>query len=523
MDDKIDILLVDDSSKNLAVLEAILKKPSYRLTSVKTSAEALKAILKNDFAVIVLDVFLEETSGLELAAMIRARDKSRHIPIIFLTAADLDREFIQRAYSVGVMDFVQKPLDTSIVRAKVAFFADLHAKTLELSRLQSPPAEVQLRESREHLVREREAEQRRFHDLVEGISNGFVWSADPETLTFNYVSPRAELMLGFPLERWRGEKDFWLQNVHPDDRDAMRQALQAAQSGKEVSLDHRFCTSDGEVVWLHTGVRLARKGAGAGVELRGLSLDVSYLKQIESALKDSIRARDELLSIASHELRTPLTPMLLQVQLLQRSMKRESEPISSAELSRNLDSWRKQIDRLAHLVEDLLDVSRITSGRLVMDKEEFDAGALINELIERFKAQANRAGCEIELTGPQKVIGYWDKSRLEQVFTNLLTNAMKYGPGAPIEIKVDDTDGEASFTFTDHGPGIAPEHQMRIFERFERASGSKEVSGLGLGLYIARNIIRAHGGEIAVQSQVGQGASFKVVLPKRCIEAKVVA
>jgi signal transduction histidine kinase len=306
-----------------------------------------------------------------------------------------------------------------------------------------------------------------------------------------------------------------MKQVHPDDQKALEEIFRAAQTGRDLGIEHRFINAEGDTIWLHTGVRLARKGEGAGVELRGLSIDITYLKQVEIALKEALVARDEFLSIASHELRTPLTPMRLQLQMLDRAIKRDPTALSPDKMAKTLDSWGRQVDRLIHLIEDLLDVSRISSGRLHFEKEEFNLREVIDDVIEKFKPEFARVRSEIRVDSPETVVGTWDRSRIEQVFTNLVTNAIKYAPGKPVEVSVTEDDDQVKLTVRDYGIGISSENQKKVFERYERAVPAKGVTGLGLGLYIAKNIIDAHGGTIEVQSETGKGSTFTVTLPKQ--------
>ena len=178
-----------------------------------------------------------------------------------------------------------------------------------------------------------------------------------------------------------------------------------------------------------------------------------------------------------------------------------------------VDKALGQVKRLSQLVDDLLDVSRLTAGRLRLQWEQVDLVELTGELLERFSEQARAAECTLHLHAEGPIVGHWDRMRLEQVLTNLVTNALKYGQGHPVELHLEASRGWASWSIRDHGIGIAPEDLDRIFGRFERAVPTRKYGGLGLGLYISRAIVRAHGGDIRVESWPGQGSVFTAELP----------
>ncbi|MCP3139063.1 PAS domain-containing sensor histidine kinase [Pyxidicoccus xibeiensis] len=230
-------------------------------------------------------------------------------------------------------------------------------------------------------------------------------------------------------------------------------------------------------------------------------------------LREALRIRDEFLSVASHELKTPLTPLQLRLTSLQRTLENNPESLSGERLARDLDVANRQVRKLADLIEDLLDVSRLSVGKLLVEPEPVDLTALTREVLVRYGPQAAQAGCLIDVEAPGPIEGRWDRRRLDQAVTNLVTNAMKYGAGKPIHVRVGVDEGLAVLRVRDEGIGIAPEHQHRIFERFMRAVSERNYGGLGLGLFITQQIVEAHGGSIDVQSQPGQGAAFILRLP----------
>jgi signal transduction histidine kinase len=226
----------------------------------------------------------------------------------------------------------------------------------------------------------------------------------------------------------------------------------------------------------------------------------------------AVRLRDEFLMVASHELRTPVTSLRLSLQTLQRA-ERMSEKDAEV-MSRSVGLAARQGERLNRLVDDLLDVSRIETGQLPLDLGDVELGAIVRDVVERFEVDLSRAGCPVAIQGDGAISGRWDRSRIDQVVTNLLSNAVKFGAGKPIEILFGEQAGTAWLTVRDHGIGIEKAQQAPVFERFARAVSTENYGGLGLGLYISRRVVEAHGGRLRVDSQPGSGSSFTVELPR---------
>jgi len=227
--------------------------------------------------------------------------------------------------------------------------------------------------------------------------------------------------------------------------------------------------------------------------------------------QEAVRLRDTFLSVAGHELRTPLNALKLQLY----NARRRALAADSTESDESLSRLQAQIDRLIALTNDLLDVSRIQSGRLLLDVSETDLADLARDVVSRLSEGAERAGSSLTLNADGAVRGTWDGFRLDQVLTNLIANALKFGRGRPVEVAVAGRDGEAFLSVRDEGIGIAAEDHARIFERFERAVEDRSFGGMGLGLWISKQIVEAHGGRLTVQSAPGSGARFEVALPLR--------
>ena len=233
-------------------------------------------------------------------------------------------------------------------------------------------------------------------------------------------------------------------------------------------------------------------------------------------LENAVQARNQFLPVASHELKTPITTLKLQADSLVLEKRRLSTGGDDSRLDKRLGVVARQVDRMNKLIDELLDTSRITGGSMSLALEEgVDLAEVIRETSNRFKPELNKASCEVSIRGiEQPILGRWDPMRLDQVLSNLFSNSLKYAPGKPIEIAVEADERVARIEFRDHGIGIAPDKQEFIFQRFERAVPERRYSGLGLGLWIVREVVTAMGGDVSVQSQVDEGATFRVVLPR---------
>ena len=235
--------------------------------------------------------------------------------------------------------------------------------------------------------------------------------------------------------------------------------------------------------------------------------------------REAIRLRDDFLSVASHELKTPLTPLQLQIQSLQRATKPGALDQVSAKVSSKLALIGRQVGRLEKLVNSLFDVTKLSRSALLVELEEIDLTVLVQEVSARFKDQCAQSNSELSVqVGSAPIVGRWDRLRLEQVVSNLLTNALKFGPGKPIEVTLEQRDGVALLRVADQGIGIAAEDQERVFGRFERGVSERNYGGLGLGLWIVRQILERFGGSITVESVLRRGARFTVKLPLQPLE-----
>jgi signal transduction histidine kinase len=240
------------------------------------------------------------------------------------------------------------------------------------------------------------------------------------------------------------------------------------------------------------------------------------LLERKNDLEKDLKSRDEFLSIAAHELKTPLTSLKLQAQMFKRSIiKDDPEAFSKEKVEQIANITEEQVTKLNTLVDDMMDVSRIRTGKMTMEWEEMDLCQLIRDIFKRMKMRFVTAKYKIPIfeTSSEKIIGTWDKLRLEQIITNLLTNAIRYGNGKPIKVKLHPSATTVQISVQDQGIGIAQENLDKIFDRFERIGDRSEISGLGLGLFIVNSLVRALEGRISVKSKINEGSTFLVELP----------
>jgi PAS domain S-box-containing protein len=620
------ILMVDDHPANLLALEAILEPLGQDLVKATSGEEALKQLLQRDFAVILMDVQMPGLDGFQTAALIKQRERTRTIPIIFLTALSRDAAHVFKGYAHGAVDYLLKPFDPEILRSKVSVFVDLFLKEQQLQRqaallrqrdrealerqsalryrrltesLPSPmwaaradgsltyanrawrdytghhegyelslasflqdvhPADrerlksawmesqVQVRDSTEefrlrrrdgvyrwHLARavpehdehgalvgwlaiatdiddKRRAEEAlgRFKTTLDATLD-CVLMFSPDTLTLAYANAGAVKQLSASVEELVGLSVLEVESAF--DETGFRKLLAPLMSGtlpsQTYSTNHR--RRDGSEVPVEVVLQYVAEGEGPG-RFISVARDITERQRAETALRLASEAKDAFLAAASHELRTPLAAAKghAHLALLKLGGQTEAGP------GKSLQIINRQIDRMAKLVEDLLDISRLQAGRLSLELEPFDLSQLVLETRDRMAVLSQTHELKVEV--PEHLEGVWDRGRLDQVLTNLLSNAIRYSPegGLVLVRLVAEGDTGVHLSVKDEGVGIPSEKQRLIFERFGRAHGSK-YGGLGLGLTISQGIVEQHGGRIWAESSgtAGQGSTFNVWLPRR--------
>ncbi len=526
----VSILLVDDNANNLVALESILGSPDYRLVRAQSSDAALLALMHGDFAAIVLDVQMPGLSGIDLARLIKQRKRTQNIPIIFLTAHYLEAEHAVLAYDVGAVDYLTKPVHPAVLRSKVAVFVDLFRKTRALA---------DVNQSLEAEIAERKTAEERFRVVVE--------AAPSAMLVFNtqgaiqLVNTQAESCLGYSRD------ELLTMNIRallPGETAALLPAV-----GGTIPMDREVHARSREITilrrdgsQLYGEVNITPIQSAEGPRLLASVVDIAERKRAEEALRtanaeleaknlalerqaaerllrlraeaaqaeaeSANAAKDRFLAMLSHELRTPLSPVLHTVALLEETVGEQPE------LREHLATIRRNVQLEARLIDDLLDLARIRNGKLNLQLEPTDAHEVLRRALEICQPSISAQQLKIDLR--LEAHRHWlraDPARLQQIFWNLISNAVKFTPvGGAILIAT--KDDEASETIrvsvTDSGVGIEESKLSRIFNAFEQAP-QRGSSGLGLGLAICKALTEFHGGVISAQSAgPGQGARFSV-------------
>ncbi|MCW6051678.1 response regulator [Lyngbya sp. CCAP 1446/10] len=510
-ENQVNVLLVDDRPENLVALEAILNSHSYNLVQANSGAEALRCLLNDDFAVILLDVQMPGMDGFETATLIRSRDRSRSTPIIFVTAFSSNDTHVFKGYSLGAVDYLFKPLEPEILTSKVQVFVELFQKTAEVKRQATQLAAVN---------NELSKSEERFRTLCACSPLG-IYLADVEGRC-TYMNPRCQEISGLILDE--NLVSVWQRSVHPENRDrVVADWLGWIKEGHEYSSEFRLVDNE-DVRWIHVQSSPMFSDLGKLIGHVGTVRDITDRKQAEEergrlireqvARQEAERAnqmKDEFLAILSHELRTPLNAILGWSRLL-RAKKFDQETIDKA-----LETIERNAKSQAQLVEDILDVSRILRGKLNFNLYPIQLKNVIEMAIDSLKPLAETKSIVIEFQSDSnvgKVIG--DSDRLQQVIWNLLSNAIKFTPEeGKIEVRLKLVGDEAQIQIIDSGIGIAPDFLPYVFDRFRQADSSttRSYGGLGLGLAIVRHLVEQHGGKVGAQNNTGEGAKFTVSLP----------
>jgi PAS domain S-box-containing protein len=304
----------------------------------------------------------------------------------------------------------------------------------------------------------------------------------------------------------------WAENVHFEDLEGcMDTYLTAFNERRQFEMEYRLRRKDGEYRWILDRGTPRYAPDGRFVGYIGSCVDITERRKLEAELRAAIEARDDFLSVASHELGTPLTALKLHVEQLRRTVRAE-EFDDVTTVRKRVGAVAAEVQRLGQLVETLLDSTRLRAGSWRLNPERLELGEVVARVLGDLAPVAEAANCPVTLSAEPSLVGSWDRARLEQALTNVLSNAFKFGAGAPVEVTLDREAESVIARVRDHGVGLPQEEQELIFQRFGRAAHTLGYGGLGLGLWIARQSIEAMGGAIRVHSLPGDGATFELVL-----------
>ncbi|MFN2499589.1 MAG: response regulator [Pyrinomonadaceae bacterium] len=588
-EEQINILMVDDSPTNLLALQSILGAPDRNLVSAASGDDALRYLLDNEVAVILMDVYMPGLDGLETAELIRGRDRSRDIPIIFLTADSTGGRHLSRGYSLGAVDYIVKPIEPDILRSKVAVFVELFKKTQEVKQQAQLLKEKNLELENANLARlnmlidlghELTAERDPWHVLenfcrsarqiveAQEAAVGLI-DCDGKTVRYffrcgadgeNTSSPGN----GVPKVLARALKHLTKEG-HPlrlnDSDDLLR------ERGKTSELVHAFLgapiLSGNEVCgWVYllnklnaeefseaderlaatlaTQVGIAYENAmlysDAQRHATELQQEITERKQAEEQraqllvreqaareeAEQANRTKDEFLATLSHELRTPLTAILGWSHLVRTGK------LDKPQLARAVETIERNARSQSQLIDDLLDVSRIITGKLQIEPRKVDVCAVVESAIDAVRPSFEAKNIRIKtVMSHQECLVSGDANRLQQILWNLFSNAVKFSPeGGTVTVEVKKKKQQVRVAVNDSGIGITPEFLPYIFDRFRQADGSttRTHGGLGLGLSIVKHLVQLHGGLVEVKSDgKDKGSTFIVTLPLATSESLIMS
>jgi signal transduction histidine kinase len=539
-------LVVEDENIVAMDLRTTLTRLGYEVVdTVGTGPQAIEQVERREPDLVLMDIQLRGAmDGIEAADRIRHLD----VPVVYLTAFS-DDATLRRARETEPFGYVLKPFDDRELQIVIELGIHRHRAQREHDQL--------LQEQAARAAVEKEHRWSRFlADASEQLSKSLDVQVTLDTIARLAIPDLAD-WAALHVHEHQGFKLASLYHAHGNE-EAVREMLHRYPLSPDLphAYPHVIRTGQAELIPEFSEEVLASIASGAenlrllrmlmlksqicvpltvrGESRAALTLafaetnrrygpeDLTHAMELASRCamamenahlfhqaQQAVGLRDEFLSIASHELRTPLST----IQLILQSLEGTARKLNSNELIPKIQRVLRSVARLAELVTKLLDVTRIGAGQLQLEIEELDFVPVVREIVERFAEPALAAGSLLRIHVPHSLIVRADRSRLDQVVTNLLSNAIKFGDGKPIDVTLQGDASRFQLTVRDQGIGIAPEYSLRIFNRFERAVSTRHYGGLGLGLYITRRIVEAHGGTVQVDSAPGAGAAFTINLP----------
>ena len=539
----VDILVVDDRPENLLALEAILEPLGQHIVRASSGEDALRCLLEREFAVILLDVQMPNMNGFETARLIKSRQRTRFVPIIFLTAISKDAEYVFRGYSVGAVDYMFKPFQPEILRSKVQVFVELYLQQRRLAEQEQRLREVERQDLELRHMRELLQSESRFSEIVRSAMDAIVlFDADGKISLLNGTAERmfgtmAADAIGTSITAFFPETtaETLLSTICSA---AERGRSEANASGAEAP--HAFVARranaetfpiEASVSCLETAVgrtytliardiservrqqdALEKQAASLTESARELKELNNELNRRQLELERAMTARSRFYASMSHELRTPINAVLgYSTLLLERIYGALNE-----KQAEGIERTQKAARHLLELVNDVLDLSKIEAGKIELRLQPVEFPSLIEDLFVTVRPLADEHGSSLTLDhrsdDPVRVIS--DPRRLRQILLNLLSNAIKFGRGKPIQVIIEPTDdGGVTINVIDQGEGISEADRERIFQEFVQLGRTQLQDGTGLGLPISRRLAELLHGSLTVESTLGEGSTFRLQLP----------
>jgi PAS domain S-box-containing protein len=541
----VEILIVDDRPENLLALEAILEPLGQILVRAGSGDEALRKLLVHDVAMILLDVQMPGINGFETAKLIKSRERTKYIPIIFLTAISKDEEYIFEGYSAGAVDYMAKPFHPDILRSKVSVFVDLYQKQRQLAAQQHLIAEGERRELELRHVREIYESEARFSEIVGSAMDAIVaFDADGAVTLFNAAAQR---MFATPIDAalQKNVRTFFPESLtqelldrictHTDGvdpesivtegaaRESALSMLGARATGEQFPVEATASCLDVRGKKTYTLIVRdisERKRAEAELQAQAKSLAraMSELKALndelaerQSELERAMAARSRFYASMSHELRTPINAVLGYSTLLLENI---YGPLNEKQ-AEGITRTHKAAKHLLELVNDVLDLSKIEAGKIDLRLQPVTFPSLLEDLFVTVRPLADQYGSTLAIEhegATMKIVS--DPRRLRQILLNLLSNAIKFGHGKPIRVRSMPTpEGGIVLEVIDLGEGIAPADREKIFDEFVQLGKTQLTEGTGLGLPISRRLAEMLQGVLEIESEPGKGSTFRLRLP----------
>lgn len=466
------VLIVDDRPDNLLALEAALAPLGHNLIRAASGEETLRILLKAEVAVIILDVQMPGLDGFETATYIKKLDRTKHIPIIFLTAINKEAQHIFRGYSAGAVDYLFKPFDATVLRSKVHVFVDLHQKKKEL-----------------------QASEERFRKTFDHAPIGVA-----------LVSPDGALIkVNQSLCRLLGttQAELVAKPIHevidPDELPLDLEALMGELSltGASRHIEKRLTTAEGNEKHALIGISFIPSAGNLGPHFIFQITDISERRELESF-------RERFVSHAAHELRTPATVISGTAMLLQNNR----ASMNDQEIEQCVTALHRQSERLTTMVANLLDLARLREGRQPVELERISLGDVAARALEHTPPPEDKL---VSVVIDDAVVVVADAEAMDHVVSNLLVNAYRYG-GPTISLEATHVNGAIVLSVIDDGPGVPKDLIPKLFEPFTRGRAASAVGGSGLGLTLVKSLVEATGGEISYDSPPGGGARFSIRL-----------